>query len=127
MVDAGEQVWGRAWPRMFDSLNGNPWAAMPSLHFGWALMVAVGFVAIKRSRRSLVAFAHPQHHQRNMQSGRTGADRHRVVHGVVSLQRALKSFKFRAEAEARRAQNSRNSFNLCLGNVGGGKGNRHSH
>ena len=37
----------------------NQFAAMPSLHFGWALMVAVGFVAIKRSRRSLVAFAHP--------------------------------------------------------------------
>lgn len=37
----------------------NQLAAMPSLHFGWALMVAVGFVAIKRSRRSLLALAHP--------------------------------------------------------------------
>jgi PAP2 superfamily len=37
----------------------NQFAAMPSLHFGWALMVALGFVAIKRTRRSLLAFAHP--------------------------------------------------------------------
>ena len=41
MVDVGEQVWGRAWPRMFDSLNGNPWAAMPSLHFATSLMSAL--------------------------------------------------------------------------------------
>ena len=41
MVDVGEQVWGRAWPKMFDSLNGNPWAAMPSLHFATSLMSAL--------------------------------------------------------------------------------------
>jgi hypothetical protein len=41
MVDVGEQVWGRAWPRMYDSLNGNPWAAMPSLHFATSLMAAL--------------------------------------------------------------------------------------
>jgi PAP2 superfamily len=37
----------------------NQFAAMPSLHFGWAVMVAAGFVAIKRSRYSLIAFVHP--------------------------------------------------------------------
>lgn len=37
----------------------NQFAAVPSLHFGWAVLVAGGFVAIKRSRRSLLAFLHP--------------------------------------------------------------------
>ena len=37
----------------------NQFAAMPSLHFGWALMLAVGFVAITRTRRSIVVVAHP--------------------------------------------------------------------
>ncbi len=41
MVDVGAQVWGRAWPRLFGSLNGNPWAAMPSLHFATSLMSAL--------------------------------------------------------------------------------------
>ena len=41
MVEVGEETWGRAWPRMYDSLGGNPWAAMPSLHFATALMVAI--------------------------------------------------------------------------------------
>ena len=41
MVDVGERVWGAAWPRLYDSLGGNPWAAMPSLHFGSSLMAAL--------------------------------------------------------------------------------------
>jgi membrane-associated phospholipid phosphatase len=41
MVEVGEETWGKAWPRMYDSLGGNPWAAMPSLHFATALMVAI--------------------------------------------------------------------------------------
>jgi len=41
MVEVGEETWGRAWPRMYDSLGGNPWAAMPSLHFATSLMVAI--------------------------------------------------------------------------------------
>jgi membrane-associated phospholipid phosphatase len=40
MVDVGERAWGRAWPRLYDSLGGNPWAAMPSLHFATSLMAA---------------------------------------------------------------------------------------
>jgi membrane-associated phospholipid phosphatase len=41
MVDVGERTWGRAWPTLYDSLGGNPWAAMPSLHFGSSLMAAM--------------------------------------------------------------------------------------
>jgi membrane-associated phospholipid phosphatase len=41
MVEVGEETWGRAWERMYDSLGGNPWAAMPSLHFATALMAAI--------------------------------------------------------------------------------------
>jgi membrane-associated phospholipid phosphatase len=41
MVEVGEQTWGRAWNRMYASLGGNPWAAMPSLHFGTSVMAAV--------------------------------------------------------------------------------------
>jgi len=40
MVDVGERVWGDAWPKLYDSLGGNPWAAMPSLHFGSSVMAA---------------------------------------------------------------------------------------
>ena len=41
MVEVGEEVWGRAWPPLYDSLGGNPWAAMPSLHFATSLMAAM--------------------------------------------------------------------------------------
>ena len=41
MVDVGERVWGDAWPHLYDSLGGNPWAAMPSLHFGSSVMAAL--------------------------------------------------------------------------------------
>lgn len=37
----------------------NQFAAMPSLHFGWAVIVAAGFVGIHRSRISRIAFIHP--------------------------------------------------------------------
>lgn len=37
----------------------NQFAAMPSLHFGWALMLGVSVVAIKRTNLSLLALAHP--------------------------------------------------------------------
>jgi PAP2 superfamily len=54
------QVYG---PRIYSSDTtqsiANQYAAMPSLHFGWAIIVAAGFVAIKRTRRSLLALAHP--------------------------------------------------------------------
>jgi membrane-associated phospholipid phosphatase len=41
MVEVGEETWGSAWPAMYDALGGNPWAAMPSLHFATALMAAL--------------------------------------------------------------------------------------
>jgi hypothetical protein len=37
----------------------NQFAAMPSLHFGWSVIVAVGFIAIVRRRWSWIALAHP--------------------------------------------------------------------
>jgi hypothetical protein len=37
----------------------NQFAAMPSLHFGWALMLAASVVAIKRTRRSTIILLHP--------------------------------------------------------------------
>jgi membrane-associated phospholipid phosphatase len=40
MVEVGEETWGRAWPSMYESLGGNPWAAMPSLHFATSLLAA---------------------------------------------------------------------------------------
>jgi membrane-associated phospholipid phosphatase len=41
MVEVGEGTWGRAWPTLYSSLGGNPWAAMPSLHFGTSLLAAI--------------------------------------------------------------------------------------
>lgn len=40
MVEVGEPTWGRAWERLYDALGGNPWAAMPSLHFATSLQAA---------------------------------------------------------------------------------------
>ncbi len=41
MVEVGEETWGSAWPGMYEALGGNPWAAMPSLHFATALTMAL--------------------------------------------------------------------------------------
>lgn len=41
MVQVGEQTWGDAWPALYNSLGGNPWAAMPSLHFGASVLAAI--------------------------------------------------------------------------------------
>jgi membrane-associated phospholipid phosphatase len=41
MIGVGEEVWGPAWDRLYDSLGGNPWAAMPSLHFATSVMAAL--------------------------------------------------------------------------------------
>jgi membrane-associated phospholipid phosphatase len=40
MVEAGSQFWGEFWQRLYDSLGRNPFAAMPSLHFGTSVMAA---------------------------------------------------------------------------------------
>lgn len=41
MVGVGEETWGPAWPKMYAALGGNPWAAMPSLHFATSAMAAI--------------------------------------------------------------------------------------
>lgn len=41
MVEVGEPLWGRAWPKMYESLGGNPWAAFPSLHFATSVLAAI--------------------------------------------------------------------------------------
>ena len=40
MEEAGQRVWRRAWQPLYHSLQGNPFAAMPSLHFGTSVMAA---------------------------------------------------------------------------------------
>ncbi|MFG2352984.1 phosphatase PAP2 family protein [Streptomyces sp. NPDC048521] len=51
----GPSVYG---PPSSDHLS-NQFAAMPSLHFGWALMVAIGLMAATRSRWRGLWLAHP--------------------------------------------------------------------
>jgi membrane-associated phospholipid phosphatase len=66
MVEVGEDTWKSAWPAMYGALGGNPWAAMPSLHFatsvtgaislsktgrvpgaiGWAYALTLGFALV---------------------------------------------------------------------------------
>ncbi|MET9543503.1 phosphatase PAP2 family protein [Streptomyces sp. NPDC006553] len=52
----GPSVYGAA-PET-DSMA-NQFAAMPSLHFGWALMVAIGLIAATRSRWRVLWLLHP--------------------------------------------------------------------
>jgi membrane-associated phospholipid phosphatase len=40
MTETGEVWWGRLWEPLYDSLSGNPFAAMPSLHFATSVMAA---------------------------------------------------------------------------------------
>lgn len=40
MVESGERFWKRFWRPLYDGLEGNPFAAMPSLHFGTSVMAA---------------------------------------------------------------------------------------
>ncbi|MEV6177457.1 phosphatase PAP2 family protein [Streptomyces sp. NPDC052016] len=51
----GPSVYG---PPQTDHLS-NQFAAMPSLHFGWALMLAVGLIAATRSRLRWLWLLHP--------------------------------------------------------------------
>ncbi|MFE9494102.1 phosphatase PAP2 family protein [Streptomyces collinus] len=51
----GPSVYG---PPAGDHLS-NQFAAMPSLHFGWALMVAIGLIAATRSRLRWLWLLHP--------------------------------------------------------------------
>jgi hypothetical protein len=40
MTETGERYWGRLWQPMFAFLGGNPFAAMPSLHFATSVTAA---------------------------------------------------------------------------------------
>ncbi|KUL22954.1 phosphatase PAP2 family protein [Streptomyces regalis] len=59
LIDTG-QVYG---PSVYGSPEtdhlSNQFAAMPSLHFGWALMVAIGLIVATRSRWRLLWLLHP--------------------------------------------------------------------
>ena len=51
MQEVGEETWGKAWPILYESLGGNPWAAMPSLHFATSLMAALLLAEVGLSDR----------------------------------------------------------------------------
>jgi membrane-associated phospholipid phosphatase len=53
MVEVGEPTWGRAWERMYDALGGNPWAAMPSLHFATSVSAALSLSEAGRAEGAL--------------------------------------------------------------------------
>ena len=48
MVGVGEETWRGAWPAMYGALGGNPWAAMPSLHFATSTMAAISLAEAGR-------------------------------------------------------------------------------
>jgi membrane-associated phospholipid phosphatase len=49
MVEVGEETWKSAWPGMYKALGGNPWAAMPSLHFATSASAAISLAETGRS------------------------------------------------------------------------------
>jgi membrane-associated phospholipid phosphatase len=49
MVEVGEETWKSAWPKMYGALGGNPWAAMPSLHFATSAVVAMSLAETGRT------------------------------------------------------------------------------
>ena len=77
MTEAGEHFWGKSWRPLYDALGGNPYAAMPSLHFatsvmaahvlsdvgrmpgalGWAYTVALGFALVYLGEHYVVDLA----------------------------------------------------------------------
>lgn len=59
LIDTGRLVG----PSPYDEIDteglANQFAAMPSLHFGWALVVAIGLITVTRSPRRWLWLAHP--------------------------------------------------------------------
>lgn len=41
MLEVGEETFKGNWKRIYETVDGNPWAAMPSLHFGSSLMAGL--------------------------------------------------------------------------------------
>src|SRR5688572_27470871 len=58
-VDTLQQYGPRIYTENTNESVANQFAAMPSLHFGWALLIALMFIRIKGTRWSWVALAHP--------------------------------------------------------------------
>jgi membrane-associated phospholipid phosphatase len=48
MEEVGKETWKSAWPAMYGALGGNPWAAMPSLHFATSVCAAVSLAETGR-------------------------------------------------------------------------------
>jgi membrane-associated phospholipid phosphatase len=57
MVEVGQPLWGRYWGPLYKALGGNPWAAMPSLHFATSLQGAVS-LSESNCREGAVAWAY---------------------------------------------------------------------
>lgn len=53
MVEVGEPTWGRAWERLYATLGGNPWAAMPSLHFATSVAAALSLAEAGKAEGAL--------------------------------------------------------------------------
>jgi membrane-associated phospholipid phosphatase len=53
MAETGERFWKRFWRPLYHSLEGNPFAAMPSLHFGTSVMAARVLSGIGRAPGAL--------------------------------------------------------------------------
>ncbi len=49
MAEAGERFWKRLWQPLYHSVQGNPFAAMPSLHFGTSVMAAQVLSSVGRT------------------------------------------------------------------------------
>jgi membrane-associated phospholipid phosphatase len=48
MEEVGVETWKSAWPAMYGALGGNPWAAMPSLHFATSVCAAMSLAETGR-------------------------------------------------------------------------------
>jgi PAP2 superfamily len=59
LQDVATRLGESVYPASTSSGLANQFAAMPSVHFGWALIVGVGVVALTRSRWRWLALAHP--------------------------------------------------------------------
>lgn len=57
MFEVGEPLWGRYWGPLYKALGGNPWAAMPSLHFATSVAAAKSLSEADR-REGAVAWAY---------------------------------------------------------------------
>jgi len=53
MFEVGEPLWGRYWGSLYKALGGNPWAAMPSLHFATSVQGAVSLTESSREEGAI--------------------------------------------------------------------------